>query len=523
MKKLLTFLLVAALILSMGTTVFAIKGGDGELNEIKVFDFGNSASATALLGSERFGTTSSVDTSICAQGSSCSLKLNPSTSHIATGSILSSWGNIETDWSQYDNMKIKLYVSERNTQTNFANNYIRLLFGPNAYYNMQPEDGTKVYFRYNIDVSALSVGWNEVTISFSDIQTVIGSGQDSNSFDYWKSTYGSNIECFRINHGTESVTASGNSPFPYTLNIDSISLTKNTTAYSYDVASDSTVLWEFNSEDAITNNVSYTSTTLAKLSADKTIVNAYDVSATFTTSTAKKCLPLSLSSVPDTSSTETVSDLIKKTDSESGEYLYDYLNILVGNPNGTDVTIGCQIHFSGTAQVTLPKGWSVVSIPIDGKLTSGITSANSYHRSKISLATLKISENAGGANSTTDGIKYNFDMIWLSKAPAASGDAVNGYYVSQTPLTCTDAVINSDGTASCKITNWPGERFVVIFATYNADGSLNSVDCVKDYDGGENKETVVNSSKALTIPEGGTTKVMVWNGFGEIAPMTTVK
>ena len=133
-------------------------------------------------------------------------------------------------------------------------------------------------------------------------------------------------------------------------------------------------------------------------------------------------------------------------------------------------------------------------------------------------------DKGGNGTNKISGIVYNFDMIWVSKTPAAVGDADNlGIIVSQVPLTCTDAVINSDGTASCKITNWPGERFVVIFATYNADGSLNSVDCVKDYDGGENKETVVNSSKALTIPEGGTTKVMVWNGFGEIAPMTTVK
>ena len=78
---------------------------------------------------------------------------------------------------------------------------------------------------------------------------------------------------------------------------------------------------------------------------------------------------------------------------------------------------------------------------------------------------------------------------------------------------------NGKSKASCKVSNWPGERFVILFASYNADGSLCELTYVKDYDGSANTDKVYETSD-ITVPEGGKTKIMVWNGFGEISPMT---
>ena len=472
MKKLLAFLLVAALILSMGTTVFAIKGGDGDLNGAIAFEF----SSEAYINGLKYGNADRT------------LKADSENANSYDVTALYEFSDTQT--------QAQFHLTEQAVEafSNSSLTYVNILIR-----NAQDEaQNLYFYVTYNGNTkTSVAPGWSIVSIEKKYM--LASNAGETGSY--------STGNAFTITGG-----AAGQK-----FNIDKIWLTEeHPDNYSYAVSSDSAILWQFNSAEAV-DDVSIANADCPTLNVDYNNVNAYNVSATFTTNGVRKM------------QFKFENNTVQETD-ENGNYKYDYLNFLVGNLSSEDIIgFGCGINSFATAITSINPGWSVVSVPIDTLFRPSTSSAtgkrNEYSNVYSSGMALQMCDDKGGnGTNKISGIVYNFDMIWVSKTPAAVGDADNlGIIVSQVPLTCTDAVINSDGTASCKITNWPGERFVVIFATYNADGSLNSVDCVKDYDGGENKETVVNSSKALTIPEGGTTKVMVWNGFGEIAPMTTVK
>lgn len=464
MKKILAFLLTTALILSMVPTVFAVKGGDGGFEGDVAYAFDSQEAINSI---EYFKTKLVVDSSVT--------KSYPVSARYTVPD-----GDTVTQFRLTDNA-VKAF-------NNPDNKYVNMLI-----YNAQSTSAkVYVYVTYNVsNATTLAPGWNTISVTKD---SCFYSGTASTVTTGGGLTIG------------ESSPVAGNVYY-----IDTIWLSENKAGYySYDFDSDSKEMWQFNEVSAITDASLYAAQDV-KFTADTTNVNAYNISAKYTTNTRRR-VQLKLKD-----------NTLQEKDGDA--WKYNYVNVLICNPSSTEVTFGCGV--SGSSQVTLPVGWSVASFEIDKLFLVG---NNTYKRGGSNYANgltgtaFNLSEQPGGNNPQTNGIVYNIDMIWASKTPAAIGTAdANGSIVSQITLTCTDAVINSDGMASCKITNWPGERFVVIFATYNADGSLNSINCVRDYDGDENKETVVNSTNALTVPEGGTTKVMVWNGFGEIAPMTTVK
>lgn len=523
MKRFLAFLLTTALMLTMTIPAFALKGGDGNDLETLLFEFSSEAKANALMGTDRFyGLT--VDKTIVKPGSTSSVMLTrASKTAIVNGgqSPFSSWSGVNTDWSAYDGIKLHLYVSAKDATTTFTGKTARIILGANAVYNDSSNgNNNKDYWRYDLDISTLNNGWNVVEIPFTSFGSVIdGSTVSNKTLDDYKSEY--KINSLTIINGTEGTYASTSKPFPWTLNLDSIYLTKNPVTYSYAVSSDSAILWEFNTEDSLLEtNVGYASTK-NKLSADYINVNAYDISAKYISYTGNR-LQLKY---PDTSIDE----------KEDNVYKYDYINFIILNSAETNKNFYCGIHWNAPAVAILLPGWNIVSIPIEDLFNgttygiNNVTSANSRGGSSYSSnkgKTFNISDTASGAATTevTSGTIFNFDMIWVSKTPAAVGTPdSNGSIVSQIPLTCTDTLVtdNGNGTskASCKISSWPGERFVILFASYNADGSLNELTYVKDYDGGENKEKLYETS-SITVPQGGKTKIMVWNGFNEIAPMT---
>lgn len=516
MKRFLAFLLTTALVLTMGVTSFAIKGGDGNEYETVLFDFSTKTKASALIGSGRFYGIG-VDETIVKKGSSSSVQLtqNASTAIVNGGqSPFSAWDGVITDWSTYDGIKINLYVSAKDNTTSFAGKTARIIFGANAVYNDSSDgNNNKDYWRYDLDIESLNTGWNEVEIPFASFGSVIdGSAVSNKSLADYKADY--NINSLTILNGTEATKASSTSPFPWTLNLDSIMLTKNPAIHTYSVASDAAVLWEFNSADAVSAVSFATAANNPRMTVDTSYVNAYDVSAKLTTNGLRR-----LQIYPANNAMQAVNS--------DGDYLYDYINILVGNPSNETVGFGMGIHFSATAYATLDSGWNLVSFPIERlfRLNSSSSAGKRAEYSDITKSAMQISNVSGGADDTTSGIVYNFDMIWVSKTPAAVGSANNvGTIVNRLPLNMSDATVvdNGDGTsyATCKISNWPGERFVVIFASYEADGALHGLTFSKDYDGAENKDKIVNTP-SIEVPQGGKTKIMVWNGFGEIAPMVT--
>lgn len=493
MKKFIAFLLTTALILTSGISVFAIKGGDSDVSGTMAFEFNSASMINSLHYVERDNV------------SDPNVKLVPSTEQTK------SYG-----------YSAKLTIAGAYGTKFFFNNSAAAAFNDSTlnYVNIQIYNAQSTQKRliFNVTYNAagrvyLQPGWNVVTLPITSCFS--GNSRSTSTKSYEQ--YGEDATAFNIAEvaGTDAITAGD------VYYIDRIWLTATEEdIQSYSVSSDGAVIWEFNSTDAIsTANSQVATATCGTISADTGFVNAYDVSATFTTNTTRR-MQIKL---PNNN--------IQAKDS-NGNYLYDYINILVGNPQSTSVTFGCGINTtSANTQVTLPaNSWSVVSIKIEDLFLAGNANykrdGKNYADSVQGVA-FQMSDQVAGGNTTNGGIKYNLDMIWVSKNPAAKeGTTVGTTIISQIPLSITDSNVidNNDGTsyASCKISNWPGERFVVIFASYDNDGSLNELTCVKDYDGNENKEKLVTTS-AIKVPQGGKTKIMVWNGFGEIAPMTVSK
>jgi len=493
MKRFLAFLLTTALILTSGISVFAIKGGDSDVSGTMAFEFNSASMINSLHYVER------------ENASDPNAKLVPSTEQTK------SYG-----------YSAKLTIAGAYGTKFFFNNSAAAAFNDSSlnYVNIQIYNAQSTQKRliFNVTYNAagrvyIQPGWNVVTLP---VTSCFNGGNRSLSTSSYEQS-GENATAFNIAEvaGTDAIT-SGDVYY-----IDRIWLTESENdVQSYDIASDGAIIWNFNTTDAISAaNSAVATATCGTITADKAFVNAYDLSATFTTNTTRRMqikLPNNNMQAKD----------------ENGNYLYDYINILVGNPQSVAVTFGCGINTtSANTQVTLPaNSWSLVSIKIDDLFLAGNSNykrdGKNYGDSVEGIA-FQMSDQVAGGNTTNAGIKYNLDMIWVSKTPAAkSGTAVGTTLVSQNPLTCTDALVtdNGNGTAyaSCKISNWPGERFVVIFASYNADGSLNGLTMTKDYDGDENKETLVTTS-SISIPEGGSTKIMVWNGFAHNTPMTVSK
>ena len=519
MKKIIAFLLMATLILTMGVPSFALKGGDSDEFENMLFNFTSTVRANSLIGSDRFyGLT--VDENITAPGSTASVKLTSAgKTAIVNGaqSPISDWDNAISDWSEFDGIKLNLYVSEKNTETTFAGQTVRIILGAHGVYNDSSDgNNNKDYWRYDLNIANLDTGWNAVEVPFTSFNSVInGSAVSNKSFNDYKHEYP--INSFTIINGTEGTFASASVPFPWELNLDSVLLTKAPVTYSYAVTSDAAVLWEFNTPEKVSTAASLNAAATSgspSMTVDKSFVNAYDMSATFTTS-SKRRMQIKLDP----------NNIIQSKD-ENGAFVYDYINFLIGNPQDTDVIFGYGYYGKDQA-VTLPaNSWSLLSVKIDELFWNG-NSQNGRTATKyadLSGVAFQMNDFAGGNNNAeTTGIKYNFDMIWISKAPAAVGTAdEKGTILSQLPLSYTDAKVtdNGDGTAyaSAKISNWPGERFVVIFASYTADNALHAVTLLKDYDGAQNSEQLVETS-SIEISEGGRYKIMVWNGFGDILPM----
>ena len=175
------------------------------------------------------------------------------------------------------------------------------------------------------------------------------------------------------------------------------------------------IVWDFNSTDAISAaNSAVATAACGSITADTSFVNSYGVSATFTTNSTRR-MQIKLPN-----------NVIQQKNSD-GDYIYNYLHILVGNPQDTDVTFGCGINTtSENTQVTLPaNSWTVASFYIEDLFLAGNSNykrdGKNYAESVQGVA-FQMSDQVAGANTTNAGIKYNLDKIWVTTGPLPSFD-----------------------------------------------------------------------------------------------------
>lgn len=486
MKKFIAFLLTTALIMTMGPASFALKGGDADVAGVMAFEF-NSESAVSTLHYVNRDNAADPNVKLVA-----SQEQTKSYAYSAKLTVVGAYGT-------------KFFFTDKAAEAfnDEAMKYVNIQI-----YNAQ---STQRRLIFNVTYNAsgrvyVQPGWNVVTLP---VESCFNGGTRSLSTTSYEEK-GELATAFNIAPVT-TITAGD------VFYVDRIWLSAtDSSVETYKVADDSSVLWEFNNSTAV-DNVTIANANCPDLMIDSSFVNAYNVSATFTTNGSRRM------------QMKFYDNKLQEVNS-SGEYVYDYINFIIGNPSNEPVNFGCGVVSYGTALVTINPGWSIVSVPINNLFrpmsSSHAGKRTDYANVYTSGQSLQLCDDAGGNGLTgISGIKYNFDMIWLSKTPAAVGSAdASGQIVSQKNLSCSDTAVidNGDGTsyATCKISNWPGERFVVIFASYDADGALHGLTLSKDYDGAENKSKVINTS-AIEVPQGGKTKIMVWNGFGEIAPMAT--
>lgn len=170
------------------------------------------------------------------------------------------------------------------------------------------------------------------------------------------------------------------------------------------------IVWEFNSTEEISKaNAAVATATCGSISADTSFVNSYAVSATFTTNATRRM------------QVKLPNNVIQQKNSD-GDYIYNYLHILIGNPQNTSVTFGCGINTtSANTQVTLPaNSWTVASFYIEDLFLAGNSNykrdGKNYADSVQGVA-FQMSDQIAGANTTNAGIKYNLDKIWVTTAP----------------------------------------------------------------------------------------------------------
>ena len=170
------------------------------------------------------------------------------------------------------------------------------------------------------------------------------------------------------------------------------------------------IVWDFSSTDAISAaNAAVATAACGSITADSSFVNSYGVSATFTTNATRR-MQIKLPN-----------NVIQQKNSD-GDYIYNYLHILVGNPQDTDVTFGCGINTtSENTQVTLPaNSWTVASFYIEDLFLAGNSNykrnGKNYADSVQGVA-FQMSDQVAGANTTNAGIKYNLDKIWVTAEP----------------------------------------------------------------------------------------------------------
>ena len=170
------------------------------------------------------------------------------------------------------------------------------------------------------------------------------------------------------------------------------------------------IVWDFNSTDAIAAaNSSVATATCGTITADTSFINSYSVSASFTTNSTRR-MQIKLPN-----------NVIQQKNSD-GDYIYNYLHILVGNPQNQAVTFGCGINTtSENTQVTLPaNSWTVASFFIEDLFLAGNSNykrdGKNYGESVQGVA-FQMSDQVAGANTTNAGIKYNLDKIWVTSQP----------------------------------------------------------------------------------------------------------
>jgi len=490
MKKFIAFLLTTALIMTMGPASFALKGGDADVAGVMAFEF-NSESAVSTLHYVNRDNAADPNVKLVA-----SQEQTKSYAYSAKLTVVGAYGT-------------KFFFTDKAAEAfnDEAMKYVNIQI-----YNAQ---STQRRLIFNVTYNAsgrvyVQPGWNVVTLP---VESCFNGGTRSLSTTSYEEK-GDEATAFNIAEvaGTDAITAGD------VYYIDRIWLSATESSdITYNVSSDGAILWQFNNTDAVSAAAALNAAAASgspSMTLDNSFVNAYDISASFTTST-KRRMQIKLDSKN-----------IIQTKDENGNYVYDYINFIIGNPQNTDVTFGYG-YYGNNQAVTLPaNSWSLLSVKIDELFWNGNSQngRTALKYSDLSGIAFQMNDSPGGNNnSSTPGIKYNFDMIWVSKGAAAVGVAdEKGTVLSQIPLTCTDAAVtdNGDGTAyaSCKISNWPGERFVVIFASYTNDNALHAITLSKDYDGGQNIEKLVETA-SIEVPEGGKTKIMVWNGFGDISPM----
>jgi len=173
------------------------------------------------------------------------------------------------------------------------------------------------------------------------------------------------------------------------------------------------IVWEFNSSEAVdAANSAVATAACGKITADTEFVNSYDICASFTTNATRR-MQIKLPN-----------NVIQQKN-ESGEYVYSYLHILVGNPQSEDVTFGCGINTtSSNTQVTLPaNSWTVASFYIEDLFLAGNSNykrdGKNYGESVQGVA-FQMSDQIAGANTSNAEIKYNLDKIWVTAQPLPS-------------------------------------------------------------------------------------------------------